>query len=66
MTAEAEIRTALEARAGRLAEYAQQSLRDFDAADFRTGLEERVRTRPITSILIAAAAGFLLGRLFRS
>jgi ElaB/YqjD/DUF883 family membrane-anchored ribosome-binding protein len=28
-------------------------------------LTERVRDQPVTAVLVAAAAGFLLGRLFR-
>lgn len=64
--AEAAKRTALEARAGRLAEYAERSLEEFDAEAFRAGLEERIRARPLASMLVAATAGFLLGRLLRS
>lgn len=63
---EAEKRTALEKRAGRLAEYAERSLRDFDPDEFRADLEERIRARPIASVLLAVTAGFLLGRLLRS
>ncbi|NJD09282.1 MAG: hypothetical protein FIB01_02180 [Gemmatimonadetes bacterium] len=59
-------RPALEAHAGRLADYAERSLQEFDAEAFRAGMEERIRARPIASVLIAAAAGFLLGRLLRS
>lgn len=64
--AEAEKSTALEARAGRLAEYAERSIQEFDAEAFRAGLEKRIRARPIASVLIAVAGGFLLGRLLRS
>ena len=64
--AEAEKHPALEARAGRLAEYAERSLQEFDGAAFRAGMEARIRARPIASVLIAATAGFLIGRLLRS
>ena len=63
---EAEKRTALEMGAGRLAQYAERSLQEFDAEAFRAALEERIRARPIASVLLAATAGFLLGRLLRS
>jgi hypothetical protein len=66
MTAQAERRSALETRAINLAAYAERSLGDFDAEAFRQALEERIRSRPILSVLIAVGAGFVIGRLLRS
>lgn len=66
MTVPAEARSTLETRAAAIAEYAERSLRDFDAEELRAELEERIRARPIVSVLIAAGIGFVVGRLLRS
>jgi len=65
-TAEAENGSALAASAGRLSEFAERSLRELDAEAIRHRAEDWIKDRPLTSVLVAISAGFLLGRLLRS
>ena len=65
-TAEAETGGALVEKAGRLSELAQRSLRDFDAEACRHQAEDWITHRPISSVVLALAAGFLLARMIRS
>ena len=40
-------------------------LREQDFDEIRSEIEGRVRERPLASLLIAAAAGFIIARMFR-
>lgn len=51
-------------RAGELAERGASYLRTRDTAEMRSDLEVRVRDRPLASMAVALAAGYLVGRLF--
>lgn len=54
--------------AGRVGDNLQDAaryVREHDVDDMRHDLEDEVRASPIRSLLIASAAGFLLGRLIR-
>ncbi len=51
--------------AGRLLEHGADYLREHDVEEMRTELEARVRARPLASLAVAAAAGFLFARILR-
>jgi len=65
-TAGTETEGNLATRAGRLSELAERSLRQVDSEAMRSTAEGWIRTRPLTSVLVGATVGFLLGRLLRS
>lgn len=52
-------------RAERRALEAVEQIRSGDFAALRSDLERQVRTRPMSTALVAAGMGFLLGRLIR-
>jgi hypothetical protein len=66
MTDQPEGRGALETRALDVAQFAERSLRELDPDAIRQELEERIRARPILSVLLAVGAGFVIGRMLRS
>ena len=53
-------------RAGRALDAGAGYLGTHDAEDIQEELAGRIRAKPLASIAIAAAAGFLIGRLLRS
>ncbi|HUG16960.1 MAG TPA: hypothetical protein VMM78_18270 [Thermomicrobiales bacterium] len=56
---------AAQAAAVRL-EGASEYVREHDVNDMLTDLERIVRSHPTESLIVAAAAGFLVGRMFKS
>ena len=54
-----------ESSAPSVLERGRDMLQHVDPAEVRADIEDSIRARPILSICIAAAAGFLIGRLIR-
>lgn len=52
-------------QAGRALESGASYLREHEIDELRQDIEERVRERPLASLALAAAAGFLLARIIR-
>jgi ElaB/YqjD/DUF883 family membrane-anchored ribosome-binding protein len=47
-------------------EGASEYVREHEVSEMMTDLERLVRTHPTESLVVAAAAGFLVGRMFKS
>ena len=46
-------------------ERGRELIENVDVAEIRADIEDSIRARPFLSICLAAAAGFLVGRLIR-